>query len=95
MVVLAFGTYTTTASPDIGGQSADELTPQMADGDVATRADLGDGAPVALPNEVGGGGAESAVVGAGDDQVADGGLDSIGELDFAVGVGVADALLAG
>ena len=78
----------TYGRPDIiGGQSADELTPQMADGDVATRADLGDGPPVAVPNEVGGGGAESAVVGAGDDHVADGGLVSIGELDFAVGVG--------
>jgi hypothetical protein len=67
----------------------------MADGDVAPRADLGDGPAVAVLDPVGGGEAESAVVGAGDDHVADGGPVSVGELDFAAGVAVAEAVVAG
>jgi hypothetical protein len=86
----------TYGRPDIiGGQSADELTrkwrPVMSSRVLILvtvhRSPF-------LTKSVGGG-AESAVVGAGDDHVADRGLVSIGGLDFAVGVGVADALLAG
>ena len=58
-------------------------------------ADAGDGPPVAVFDPVGGGEAESAVVGSGDDDVSDAGLIAVGQTHLRRGWGVVEAMLPG
>ena len=62
-----------------GGQPAGELVAGVPDGEVAVSADVGDGPPVAVLHPVGGAEAESAVVAAGDDHIADTGPVPVGQ----------------
>ena len=63
----------------VGGKSDGEVAAGVSDGQVALFAEVGDGPAVAVFDPVGGGEAESAVVGAGDDHVSDTGPVSVGQ----------------
>ena len=63
----------------VGGEPDGEVAAVVSDGQVAVSADCGDGPAVAVFDPVGGGEAESAVVGAGDDHVSDTGPVSVGQ----------------
>ena len=62
-----------------GGKSDGEPAAVMSDCQVAVSADSGDGPAVAVFDPVGGGQAESAVVGAGDDHISDTGPVPVGQ----------------
>src|SRR6478735_7820422 len=68
----------------IGGQPGGEVAAVVPHGQIAAFADSGDGPAVAVLDPVSRGDSESAVVGAGDDHVADAGLVPVrqGHLSF-------------
>ena len=79
----------------VGGEPDGELAAVVSDGQVAVPADCGDGPAVAVLDPVGGGEAESAVVGAGDDHIADTGLVPVRQAHLATGRVAAEAMITG
>ena len=79
----------------VGRESDGELAAGVPDGQVALFADMGDGPAVAVLDPVGGGEAESAVVGAGDDHISDTGPVPVGQRHLGCRRGVIETMRAG
>ncbi len=78
----------------VGGESDREVTAGVPDGQVAVSADAGDGPAVAVPDPVGGTESESAVVGAGDDDISDTGLVPVSQVHLSSSRDVAEVIIA-
>src|SRR5687767_550550 len=77
----------------IAGQPDRQVAAGVSHGQVTLFGDVGDGPPVAVFDPVGGGEAESAVVGPGDDHVSATGLVSVRQAHLAGGRVIAKAMI--
>jgi hypothetical protein len=79
----------------VGGESDDQPAAVVPHVQVAVPADMNDGPAVAVLDPVGGGQAETSVVGAGDDHVADTGPVLVRQLDLSPRRGIAETMITG
>jgi hypothetical protein len=79
----------------VGWQPDGAVAAGVSHGQVGFSADVGDGPAVAVLDPVGGGEAESTVVGAGDDHISDTGPVSVGRGHFGCGGGVIETMRPG
>ena len=79
----------------VGGQPDGQPAAVVPDREVTAPADVGDGPAVAVLDPVGGGEAESAVVGAGDDHISDAGLVPVGQRHLGCRSGVIETMRRG